>query len=108
MNLPKRLLVVFLLFLMLGAAKPVTLDFNGCDVEVLAASTKELNGDSFTLTLTARGGQTPYYYLLLDDKSNLVSNDFKNHVFEGLMPGRYRYIVSDTKDCTKEQFIEVK
>jgi hypothetical protein len=108
MKLPKRLLVVFLLFLTLGAARPVILDFNGCDVQVTAASTKELNGGFFTITLTARGGQAPYYYLLLDDKSNLVSKDFRNHVFDRLTPGRYRYIVSDTKDCTTEEFIEVK
>jgi hypothetical protein len=108
MKLPKRLLLVFLLCLTLGAAKPVIFESSSCNVEVAAVSTKDLNTAFFTLTITVTGGQAPYYYLLLDDKSNLVSKDFKNHVFDRLTPGRYRCIVSDTKDCTKEQFIEVK
>ena len=108
MNLPKRLLLVFLLVLTLAAARPVSYQLSPCDVELSAVSTRNLNEASFTLTITASGGQAPYYYLLLDDKGNLVSKDFKKHVFHALSGGRYRCIVSDIKDCTKEQFIEVK
>jgi hypothetical protein len=109
MNLLRRLSLAFLVALTLGAAKPVNLSSTACiGFEVATALTKDINDNRFTLTLTATGGQSPYYYLLLDFNSNLVSKNFTNHTFNELQPGRYRCIVSDANDCTKEQFIQVK
>jgi len=108
-KLDPRLLLVFLLCLGLTAARPVNhaaADCNG--FEFKANFTQALNQESFNLTIDAFGGRAPYHYLLLDSKNKLVSNDFSVHVFNGIERGRYRCIVSDNNDCTKEQFIEVK
>jgi hypothetical protein len=81
-------------------------DCNG--FEFKTETTKTPDRDGYSLTVTASGGMRPYHYLLLDEENSLVSKDFSINVYEGLAKGRYRCIVSDDQDCTKEKFIEVK
>lgn len=69
---------------------------------------KESDNQTSELKINVSGGQAPYYYLLLDSKNHLVSDDFSKNVFRKLQPGRYRCIVADKNDCTKDEFIVVK
>jgi hypothetical protein len=108
MAIPKHL-SVFLLVLSLTASRPVFVNNPDCNsFDFRTEISKNLNEELYKLTITATGGRRPYHYLLLDEKNSLVSKDFSKSVFEGLKKGRYRCIISDDQDCTKEQFIEVK
>jgi hypothetical protein len=106
---PKHLLVSLLIFISLTASRPIhlnSLDCNGC--EFRTELSKAPNQDIYKLTITATGGRQPYHYLLLNSENHLVSKDFSKRIFDGLLEGRYRCIVTDSQDCNKEQFIEVK
>jgi len=108
MAIPKHLLVS-LLVLSLTASRPVFYKSPDCNsFEFRTEIIKTPNQETYQLTITATGGKRPYHYLLLDDKNTLVSKDFSKSVFDRLRKGRYRCIISDDQDCTKEQFIEVK
>ena len=108
-KLDPRLLLLLVLCVRLTAARPANRDVADCNgFEFRSSFTKASDQESFTLVLDASGGRAPYHYLLLDSKNNLVSKDFSVHVFSGIKRDRYRCIVSDNNDCTKEQFIEVK
>ena len=108
MAIPK-LMVVFLLVLSLTASRPATYDVADCSgFEFKTELTKAPNQELSKLIIKASGGKRPYHYVLLDGKNNLVSKDFTISEFDNLKQGRYRCIVSDGNDCTKEQYIEVK
>jgi hypothetical protein len=106
---PKLLLFTCLLVVSLTASRPIHYKSPDCrNFEFKTDLSKNPGSDFFTLTITANGGRSPYHYLLLDGKNSLISKDFTKSHFTGLSQGRYRCIVTDADDCTKEQFIEVK
>jgi hypothetical protein len=108
MTRPVHVSLIFLLVVSLFGATTVEV-YQSCSDFKFSTEILKGSGDQFSeLTITATGGQKPYYYLLIDNKNHLVSNDFSQNVFRQLVPGRYRCIVADKNDCTKEEFIVVK
>jgi hypothetical protein len=109
MAVPKHRLVLLLILFSLTASRPIQLDLADCNgFEFTTQSIQAAGQESYNLTITATGGRQPYHYLLFDNKNNLVSKDFSKRIFDGLARGRYRCIVTDSQDCTKDRFIEVK
>lgn len=105
---PKLLFLTCLILVCLTAWRPVLNTSPSCNDFEFKAVTQVSGQGLSTLTIVANGGRTPYHYLLLDSKNNLVSKDFTIKEFAGLAAGHYRCIVTDADDCTKEQQIEVK
>jgi len=102
-------LSVILVAFTLIASQPATQTRQDCNGFAFTVElTKNPNQELYDITIVASGGKQPYHYLLLDSKHNLISKDFSKRVFSGLKKDRYRCIVSDDQDCTKEQFIEAK
>lgn len=109
MAVSKIPLVLLLIVFSLTASRPIHFNAADCNgFEFTTEATQESNQDLYKLAITATGGRQPYHYLLLDNKNNLVSKDFSKRTFDGLARGRYRCIVSDSQDCTRDRFIEVK
>jgi hypothetical protein len=93
----------------LTASRPATDPVQDCrGFEFKTELTKAPGQSNSKLVITVTGGKRPYHFLVLDEKNNPLSKEFSTSAFDNLRPGRYRCIVSDANDCTKEQSIEVK
>jgi hypothetical protein len=110
MSLSRPLLFLLLMTVFTGFINYPTLGVgDACaTLKVDYSQAQDPSGSENTLTVKATGGKAPYHYVLLDGKNNLVSKDFRKNVFEGLKPGSYRCLVSDSNDCSAELEIKVQ
>ncbi|MFM7431503.1 MAG: SprB repeat-containing protein [Flammeovirgaceae bacterium] len=82
------------------------LNCNSLKVEV---ETKDSNGATGEISLTASGGQAPYKYVVFKSSGHLISSeDFLLRKFIGLKAGTYQAIVVDENGCKTQLEIELK
>ena len=105
MSIPKSLVLSFLLLVF----------FNGrsvdgdCSIKIEYSIETDAQdpGKGQKLIITAKGGNSPYYYILIDSKGYPVSFDYKKNEFVGLKPGKYQCSVVDSRDCRNDVTIVI-
>src|SRR5690349_16197158 len=102
----------YLLFSTLCVAASLRLaatDPPGKDCASIEAS-KEISqeGGKFKVTVTVKGGVSPYQYLFYSSEGNILSKDLSSNTVRDVGQGKYFCIVRDGKNCRKTIEIEVK